>query len=531
MDGKSIKSPKSITKTYMSKFPSSKFNSSVPRHTTTLPTSNRPTKSSPTTKVTQTAQPPSHKNIANDTPVKKNTIECTNILSNTPTINTSNSFAVTTAKSNYPKMNQAIVLYSIDGVRQVEYITAISKLTEPSNIIAASRISKNRFCIFFKNETIANNLVENHAHIEIDSNIIPIRKLINPSKRIILSNVYPSIPDGIIISALQDAGIRLTSNVSPLRAGFASEEFSHITSFRRQVYINPDDANLVPSTIPINFENIIFHIFPTDDTVTCFRCKQTGHISSSCTNQMQSTINNNLTHASKPTNENETSNLTEGNLNDELQLSKLTLPQPVSDTQTSPTTDPIQHNISISSTAASTPDHNIDNFPPLNAEMETNLTDTRYKRPASSTSPKSTISINSSMDLIDLCDNNNAQNNKTDNKNHVIKKMRTKSDSTPPKASPEHDTDKLDDQLYPTLDSFTESAPINYYQFKHIVESSSNKNVNINALCDDSGISVSDLLDFLESIRPKLTDRNIKTKLTKLRNLLFRIMPSPNNNN
>ncbi|CAI6358414.1 unnamed protein product [Macrosiphum euphorbiae] len=246
---------------------------------------------------------------------------------------------------------------------------------------------------------------------------------------------------------------------------------------------------------------------------------------------MQSTINNNLTHASKPTNENETSNLTEGNLNDELQLSKLTLPQPVSDTQTSPTTDPIQHNISISSTGASTPDHNIDNFPPLNAEMETNLTDTRYKRPASSTSPKSTISINSSMDLIDLCDNNNAQNNKTDNKNHVIKKMRTKSDSTPPKASPEHDTDKLDDQLYPTLDSFTESAPINYYQFKHIVESSSNKNVNINALCDDSGISVSDLLDFLESIRPKLTDRNIKTKLTKLRNLLFRIMPSPNNNN
>lgn len=513
----------------MSKYPSSKFNTSVPCSTTTPPTnnSNRPHKSPPTTKVTQIAQPPLHKNKANDTPVTKNTIECTNIVSNTSTINSNNSFAETTAKSNYPKMNQAIVLNSIDGVRQVEYITAISKLTEPYNIIAASRISNNRFCIFLNNETVANNLVKNHAHIEIGSNIIPIRKLINPSKRIILSNVYPSIPDGIIISALQDAGIRLTSNISPLRAGFASEEFSHITSFRRQIYINPDDVNLVPSSIAINFENTIFRIFLTDDTVTCFRCKQTGHISSSCTNQIQSTINNNLTHISKPTNENEILIRIEDNPNDETLLSKLTLPQSSPDKQTSPITNPIPHNISITSSVASTPDHNIDKFTSLNAETEINCTDIRYKRPASSTSPKSTVSTNSS---IDLCENNKAQNNKIDNKNHVIKKMRTKSDSTLSNTPLEHDTDKLDEQLYPTLDSFTEFAPINYYQFKYIVESSSNKNININALCDDSGISVSDLHEFLETIRPKLTDRNIKTKLTKLSNLLFRIMPSPNNN-
>lgn len=103
--------------------------------------------------------------------------------------------------------------------------------------------------------------------------------------------------------------------------------------------------------------------------------------------------------------------------------------------------------------------------------------------------------------------------------------MRTKSDSTLSNIPLEHDTDKLDEQLYPTLDAFTEFAPINYYQFKYIIESSSNKNVNINVLCDDSGISVPDLHEFIETIRPKLTDRSIKTKLTKLSNLLFRIMP------
>jgi len=62
-----------------------------------------------------------------------------------------------------------------------------------------------------------------------------------------------------------------------------------------------------------------------------------------------------------------------------------------------------------------------------------------------------------------------------------------------------------------TLDAFTELAPINYYQFKYIIESSSNKNVNINTLCNDSVISVTDLHELIESICPKLIDCNIKT--------------------
>jgi len=157
-------------------------------------------------------------------------------------------------------MNQAIALYAFDGVRQVEYITAISRITEPSNIIALSRISSNRFCIFLNSETIPNNLVKNHAHIEIGNNNIPIRKLINLSKIVIFSNVYLSIPDGIIINALHDVGIGLTLNITPLRVGFATEQFSHITRFRRQIYIYPDDISKVLSSIAINF-GTLYSIF------------------------------------------------------------------------------------------------------------------------------------------------------------------------------------------------------------------------------------------------------------------------------
>lgn len=67
--------------------------------------------------------------------------------------NTTNpkSFAETTANKHIPKMNQAIVLTAIEGIKQIDYLTAISQFTAPTNIIAASRISNKRFCIFLNN--------------------------------------------------------------------------------------------------------------------------------------------------------------------------------------------------------------------------------------------------------------------------------------------------------------------------------------------------------------------------------------------
>lgn len=51
------------------------------------------------------------------------------------------SFAETTANKHIPKMNQAMVLTAIEGIKQIDYLTAISQFTAATNIIAASRIS------------------------------------------------------------------------------------------------------------------------------------------------------------------------------------------------------------------------------------------------------------------------------------------------------------------------------------------------------------------------------------------------------
>lgn len=77
----------------------------------------------------------------------------------------------------------------------------------------------------------------------------------------------------IIHDALHKEGIRTSTPISPLKAGFLFEDFAHITSFKRQVYIDPENMPKLSSLILIHYEETNFRIFITDDTITCFLCK------------------------------------------------------------------------------------------------------------------------------------------------------------------------------------------------------------------------------------------------------------------
>lgn len=102
---------------------------------------------------------------------------------------TQKSFAETTANFSFPKKDQAIIFNTIDGIPQIEYIKALSILTNPSNIKFASRVSNNRFYVYFSSKNIADDIFNQYLSINI-----VIRKLINPSKKIIISNVSPITP-------------------------------------------------------------------------------------------------------------------------------------------------------------------------------------------------------------------------------------------------------------------------------------------------------------------------------------------------
>lgn len=137
-------------------------------------------------------------------------------------------------------------------------------------------------CVFLNNQKAAEELTVNHSKIQISEFKIPIRHLVNTSKRIILSNVYPIITDFAIVNDLCDLYTRTTSQISHIHFFIFMERFAHITSSQRQLYINPEVFTLLHSSITVTQEYITFSIFITNDSLMCFLCKQTGRISSTC---------------------------------------------------------------------------------------------------------------------------------------------------------------------------------------------------------------------------------------------------------
>jgi len=72
-----------------------------------------------------------------------------------------------------------------------------------------------------------------------------------------------------------------------MKAGFGNEEYDHIGSFRQRLYIHPEDNEKMTSSILINFDHTDYRIFFSDDTVTCYLCKQTGHTTNHCKNVIE----------------------------------------------------------------------------------------------------------------------------------------------------------------------------------------------------------------------------------------------------
>jgi len=200
------------------------------------------------------------------------------------TNNNNINFASAVAMEKNPSREQALVFNTIDGVAQKDYVFAIGKLVTPKNITFISRISNNRFCIFLASKQILDNLFQKTQSININDQTIPIRRLLNPAKRYIISNVCPSIPNQAITNALNDLDIYPISQISHLKAGINIEGFEHIKSFRRQVYIKHEDIPKLPNSLVISSNESQFRIFFTDDIVTCFLCKASGHTSNNCKN-------------------------------------------------------------------------------------------------------------------------------------------------------------------------------------------------------------------------------------------------------
>lgn len=79
--------------------------------------------------------------------------------------------------------------------------------------------------------------------------------------------------------------------------------------------------------------------------------------------------------------------------------------------------------------------------------------------------------------------------------------------------------------------TLSDSLPILYLQFIYILENFTNKSINIHSLTEEVNIGMLPLMDILDQIRPLVTDRTLKSRPTKLSNLLFQAQPASSNYN
>jgi hypothetical protein len=188
----------------------------------------------------------------------------------------------TMSNTKFPKKEQTIILAVTADLKLVDYVRPIANIVGAKHIIFASRISNNRICIYLDSVELVDSLIAQYKSVQINEYEVNIRRLITPSQRIILSNVCPSIPNEVLINEIKRIGYTTLSPMTHLRAGIRDEELTHILSFKRQIFVQPNDTITLPSSLVIKFEDTNYRIFFSNDLI-CYLCKVQGHIASQCT--------------------------------------------------------------------------------------------------------------------------------------------------------------------------------------------------------------------------------------------------------
>ncbi|CAI6355175.1 unnamed protein product [Macrosiphum euphorbiae] len=289
------------------------------------------------------------------------------------------------------------------------------------------------------------------------------------------------------------------SQISHLKAGINIEGFEHIMNFRRQLFIKREDIPKLPNSLIITTNESHFRIFFTDGIVTCFLCKASGHISNNCKNIVDT--------QEKST----TSSPNELNIPYDFTINHTELIENIR-SPTSPTIDILdQTHSDLTENLEETKFFHLSQShldeAPSRAPIETQK---RLMSDSSSSKPPDSRNALLPSTLA-------KKNEKTTKK----PKLQSRSNS-----SSSLDTN-VDEKLNPIIDHFTanESLPITYIQFKYILDNFNNKSMNIHTLIESINTSIPTLIDIIEQIHPKIKDKALKSRLTKLRNLFFQSQP------
>lgn len=128
--------------------------------------------------------------------------------------------------------------------------------------------------MYLATATLVDEFVLKNPCINIDNTECQVRHLITPAKRIILSNVCTSIPHEFLAQELKKYNIKSASPITFIRAGIRDPEYSHIMSFRRQLFISNSNNEEIPTLILVHYENTDYRLYLSGELQACYRYMQ-----------------------------------------------------------------------------------------------------------------------------------------------------------------------------------------------------------------------------------------------------------------
>jgi hypothetical protein len=194
-----------------------------------------------------------------------------------------------TGPSNYtPNRKHGVIFEAMDGLTIEQYLRAIADTIGGINIKYASRLSGGRICVYLAAESFVQELCA-PGGINISDSFIPCRPYVMASRRVVLSNVLPDIPNETLLPLLHTFG-KPTSHISQLSISTTHADLKHIKSFRRLVYMLIPSMEKIPSTINVEYDGVKYVIYVTCDDVTCVTCHKPGHVAQNCHTKPQSRL-------------------------------------------------------------------------------------------------------------------------------------------------------------------------------------------------------------------------------------------------
>lgn len=183
-----------------------------------------------------------------------------------------------------PKNHLAVVVELLDkDFNNDKYIDAMLKHIKLEDITHVSRISRKRLCFYLSSEEKVTQLVNITKYVNVEGQQVRINHMVNKAVKVVISNADASISNSAIKRFLNlGCNIKTVSRVSELKVSTNNERYKNILSFRRVVYILPEDMEKLPSSQKFKGDGMTFNVFFNTGNSKCFICGSEDHFAKQC---------------------------------------------------------------------------------------------------------------------------------------------------------------------------------------------------------------------------------------------------------